>query len=148
MSMTRKVLKLGHGIFPYAELSQKGISRYEVLRAVVEFFNDFWDDVYCLSRIGLLRSPRVQLWSETWANRAWMTGIIMDLHVLMHKRAKMAKKLNDIDARFLEVPGVKVTGDLNVTDQKARAEAFWIDVSILKLLADFGFCGMIFENRC
>ena len=140
MSMTRKVIKLGHGIHPYHELSQKGITKYEIVRAIVEFINDFWDDVYCLSRIGFLKSPKVEHLSEIWANRAWMAGIIMDLQVLMQKRAKMAEKLKDVQGRFLTVPG---SAENDVATQKLHTEAFWIEVSILKLLADFGFCGTI-----
>src|SRR5271169_6857633 len=79
MSMTRKVLKLGHGIFPYNELIFNGCAtKHDLFRVIVEFMNDFWDDVYCLSRIGLLRSARLQNWSEIWANRAWMMSILID----------------------------------------------------------------------
>jgi hypothetical protein len=140
MSMTRKVLKLGHGVFPYYECTQMGIGRYELVRAVVEFINDFWDDVYCLSRIGFLRSAKVQYLSEIWANRAWMTGIVMDLHVLMEKRTKMMKKIKDSQGRFLNVPGM---AEKDMASQKLGIEAFWIDISILKLLADLGFCGIL-----
>ena len=140
MSMTRKVLKLGHGILPYGELKRKGLRGYDLIRAVVEFLNDFWDDVYCLSRIGLLRGPRLQLWSETWANRAWMMGIIMDLQVLMQKRTKLATRSKNVPGLFLSVPGLQEKADNDLSLEKLRAEVFWIDVSILKLLADLAFC--------
>ena len=64
----------------------------------------------------------------------------MDLQVLMQKRAKMAEKLKDVQGRFLTVPG---SAENDVATQKLHTEAFWIEVSILKLLADFGFCGTI-----
>jgi Peroxisomal biogenesis factor 11 (PEX11) len=138
MSMTRKVIKLGHGIFPYMELTKGGLRTFMVVRALVEFLNDFWDDVYCLSRIGLLRSPKVQRWSENWANRSWLTGIIMDIYVLMQKRKATALKLEGSKEKHLEIAleGERVNG------RKILAvESYWIDVSIAKLLADFGFCG-------
>ena len=111
-----------------------------VVRALVEILNDFWDDVYCLSRIGLLRSKRVQMWSEDWANRAWMTGIIMDLYVLFRRREGVGANLRGIRSqeKFLDVE----TEERKIALEKMRVEAYWIDVSIVKLLADFGFCGL------
>jgi hypothetical protein len=140
MSMTRKVLKLGHGVFPYWELTQGRLKPFVVVRALVEILNDFWDDVYCLSRIGLLRSKRVQMWSEDWANRAWMTGIIMDLYVLFRRREGVGANLRGIRSqeKFLDVE----TEERKIALEKMRVEAYWIDVSIVKLLADFGFCGL------
>ena len=91
MSMTRKVIKLGHGIFPYVELANGGLQTFVWVRAMVEIVNDFWDDVYCLSKIGFLRSPKLQRWSEIWANRAWMTGIIMDVYVLIQRRSALLR---------------------------------------------------------
>ena len=143
MSMTRKVIKLGHGIFPYVELTNGGLGTFALVRALVEILNDFWDDVYCLSRIGLLRSPKVQRWSETWANRAWMTGIIMDLYVLMQKRSVMLVKLGT--ARNKKYLDVRSGADDHVIREKLSVEAYWIDVSIAKLLADLGFCGASFN---
>jgi hypothetical protein len=134
MSMTRKVLKLGHGVFPSAEL-KTGVKGVDLLRAWIEIVNDFWDDVYCLSRIGLLRSKKVEGWSEIWANRAWMMGIIMDLQVLLQRKTAMAEKLRREEKQVLQVGGVKVD-----SREKLRVEAFWINVSILKLMVDFGFC--------
>ena len=152
MSMTRKVIKLGHGIFPYVELTKGGLQTFALVHALVEMLNDFWDDVYCLSRIGLLRSPKVQRWSETWANRAWMTGIIMDLYVLMERRSAMRVKLETTRSKkYLDVGS---GGDEHVVQEKLSVEAYWIDVSIAKLLADLGFCGPSFNyltdysNRC
>jgi len=139
MSMTRKVLKLGHAIFPYLELTQERIPKLVLIRAVVEIINDFWDDVYCLSRIGLLRSQRLQTVSEVWANRAWMMGIIMDLHVLMERRSTMTKKLGAVDEKKLLAVGVLENQEQQMR-RKLLTEAYWIDISIVKLLADFGFC--------
>jgi hypothetical protein len=145
MSMTRKVLKLGHGVFPYSELTG-GVKGLILLRAIVEIVNDFWDDVYCLSRIGLLKSKRLEGWSEIWANRAWMMGIIMDLQVLLQRKSAMASKLKvEREKKYLEVGGMKDGRG------KLRVEAFWIDLSILKLLMDFGFCCIflvIEESNC
>ena len=139
MSMTRKVLKLGHGVFPYLELTQGRIPKFVLIRAIVEIINDFWDDVYCLSRIGLLRSKRLQEVSEIWANRAWMMGIIMDFHVMMGRKSTMAKKLKAADENELLGVGVLETPEQNMK-RVLQSEAYWIDVSIWKLLADLGFC--------
>jgi Peroxisomal biogenesis factor 11 (PEX11) len=146
MSMTRKVLKLGHGIFPYSELTKGGLNRVSLIRAILEIINDFWDDVYCLTRIGLLQSARLQKVSEDWANRAWMTGIIMDLLVLMQRREHMKKTLATTNQKkYLEV-GISVLEPDDPTNvrEQLRVEAYWIDISILKLFADFGFCGWCF----
>ena len=143
MSMTRKVIKLGHGIFPYVELTKGELRTFALVRAWVEILNDFWDDVYCLSRIGLLRSPKVQRWSEAWANRAWMTGIIMDLYVLIQRRSAMQVKLGTAqNKKYLDVGS---GADDRVVREKLSVEAYWIDVSIAKLLADLGFCGAFFQ---
>jgi hypothetical protein len=139
MSMTRKVLKLGHGVFPYSELTG-GVKGIVLLRAIVEIVNDFWDDVYCLSRIGLLKSKRMEGWSEIWANRAWMMGIIMDLQVLLQRNSAMAAKMKVEREKYLKV------GEIKDGRGKLRVEAFWIDVSILKLLMDFGFCCISLER--
>jgi Peroxisomal biogenesis factor 11 (PEX11) len=139
MSMTRKVLKLGHGVFPFQELTQGPISKTVFVRAVVEFMNDFWDDVYCLSRIGFLRSKRLQDVSEIWANRAWMMGIMMDLHVLMERRSAMARKLKEADEKKSLGIGVLENQEQKMK-RKLLTDAYWIDVSTVKLLADLGFC--------
>ena|SRR5436305_10657402 len=140
LSMTRKVIKLGHGIFPYIELRKGGLGTLTLIREFVEFLNDFWDDVYCLSRIGFLRNAKIQHWSETWANRAWMTGIIMDLHVLLERKKVMRMKLKTVKETkiYLEV-GSPQDDDIMVRE-KLKNEAYWIDVSIAKLLADLSFC--------
>src|SRR5271169_3473072 len=129
MSMTRKVIKLGHGIFPYVELTKGGLQTFGLVRAIVEFLNDFWDDVYCLSRIGFLRSPKLQRWSETWANRAWMMGIIMDLYVLKQKREVTKMKLETVpEKRFLDVKGPSLEEDRVKARENLSIEAYWIDV--------------------
>ena len=142
MSMTRKVLKLGHGIFPYCEITREQLTALALFRAIVEFVNDFWDDVYCLSRVGVLQSARLKMVSEEWANRFWMTGIIMDLYVLMKKRKVLAAKLGLPEARNSLSPDVQVFGpdEHEKGQEKLKTDLYWIDVSILKLLADFGFC--------
>jgi hypothetical protein len=139
MSLTRKVLKLGHGVFPYSELMKGRLKTLAVVRATVEIMNDFWDDVYCLSRIGFLRSKKLQKWAEDWANRAWMTGILMDLYVLFGRRESVSANLRGMRNRekYLNVETEERKSDL----EKMRVEAYWIDVSIVKLFADFGFCG-------
>jgi len=138
--MTRKVIKLGHGIFPYMELSDGGLGTFALIRAIVEFKNDFWDDVYCLSRIGFLKSPKLQRVSEDWANRSWMTGIVMDLLLLWGKRRAIKVKLDSsLKKGFLGVPS---GGDDHALMRKLLSEAYWIDVSIVKLLMDLGFCGL------
>lgn len=144
MSMTRKVLKLGHGIYPYSELVRERLETFALIRAIVEFVNDFWDDVYCLSRIGFLRGARLQKVSEDWANRAWMTGIVMDLYVLMQRRRVMALKLNSgEEKKHLDVSiSLVAPGEPVNVRNKLKLEAYWLDVSIAKLLADFGFCGI------
>ena len=140
MSMTRKVIKLGHGIYPYVELTKGGLRTFALVREIVEILNDFWDDVYCLSRIGFLRSRKLQQLSEAWANRAWMIGIIMDLYVLMQKRNVVKAKLETAPKTFLEVGGATSEKDQAISQKKLSTEAYWIDVSTVKLLADLGFC--------
>ena len=148
MSMTRKVLKLGHGIIPYCELTKGHLKLFALVREVVEFINDFWDDVYCLSRIGVLKSPRVQRISEEWANRAWMIGIIMDLHVLLKRRKATREALTVNDGTYFSAGLLlpQQPQESEKTRKKLLGEAYWIDVSILKLLADFGFCGLSLVN--
>lgn len=147
MSLTRKVIKLGHGIFPYIELRKGPLRTLVLVRAVVEFLNDFWDDVYCLSRIGFLKSPKIQRWSETWANRAWMMGIIMDLHAIMQRRKVMKVKLaTPTEKKLLDVGGSIHDEDRLKEQKRLAVEAYWIDVSIVKLLADLAFCCFILFN--
>jgi len=140
MSMTRKVIKLGHGIYPYLELGQK-LETLARIRAWIEFVNDFWDDVYCLSRIGVIRNAAIQRLSEDWANRAWMLGILMDLHALLEKRATLRQStVPAVHGASLKVQ--LQVNDVQKTGVNLQTELFWLDVSIAKLLADFGFCGM------
>ena len=122
------------------ELSKGGLSTFDLIRAIVELKNDFWDDVYCLSRIGFLKSPRLQRVSEDWANRSWMTSILMDLLVLWKKRHAIKVKLNSsFEKGFLEIPS---GGDDRAPVRNMLTEAYWIDISIVKLLMDLGFCGL------
>jgi hypothetical protein len=140
--MTRKVIKLGHGVFPYMVLSKGGLGTFALIREIVEFINDFWDDVYCLSRIGIFKSPRLERVSEDWANRSWMTGTLMDLWVMWGRRRALKVKLdsNSLEKRFLEVSSESEGRAL--ARKKLLAEAYWIDVSIVKLFMDLGFCGL------
>ena len=147
MSMTRKVIKLGHGVFPYLEFTQGRIPNFALIRAIVEFINDFWDDVYCLSRIGLLRGKKLQEVSEIWANRAWMLGIIMDLQVLMGRKSAMAKKLNAVDKKKLLAVGVLENQEQKMK-RELQTESYWIDISIVKLLTDLGFCCISHLQTC
>jgi hypothetical protein len=107
----------------------------------VEILNDFWDDVYCLSKIGFLRSAKVQRWSETWANRAWMTGIVIDLLGLLERRTGIMQAAQE--NKNLEV-GVLVLKreERESIRERVRVDAYWNDMSIIKLFADFGFCGI------
>jgi hypothetical protein len=68
-----------------------------------------------------------------------MMGIIMDLHVLMGRRSAMTKKLSAVDEKKLLAVGVLENQEQQMR-RKLLTEAYWIDISIVKLLADFGFC--------
>lgn len=144
MSMTRKVIKLGHGIYPYMVLTKPNLSTFEVIREIVEFINDFWDDVYCVSRIGTLRSARLERLSEDWANRSWMTGVIMDLYLLFQRRRVITAKLKETEEKKHLKVELTVLGadEISRIREKIKNDAYWTDVSIAKLLADFGFCGL------
>ena len=71
-----------------------------------------------------------------------MMGIIMDLRVLMERRSTMAKKLKEADEKKLLGVGILENQEQKMK-RKLLTDAYWIDVSIVKLLADLGFCCII-----
>jgi hypothetical protein len=70
-----------------------------------------------------------------------MTGIVIDLLGLLKKRTAMKQAAEE--NKNLEV-GVLVlkTDDREIVREKMRVDAYWNDMSIIKLFADLGFCGI------
>jgi len=70
-----------------------------------------------------------------------MTGIVIDLLGLLKRRTAI-KQATD-ENKNLEV-GVLVlkTDDREIVREKMRVDAYWNDMSIIKLFADLGFCAI------
>lgn len=113
-SITRKILRLGHGIGPLRELAAGPSSVFESLVLVNAIINDFADDIYCIFKMGLV-GPRLGKRAEELAYYCWFIGILVDL------------QSNFATLRRLE-------------KQNDKEKAFMTKVSIVKLLMDGVFC--------
>ncbi|CAG8517076.1 13542_t:CDS:2 [Funneliformis mosseae] len=99
-SNTRKIIRLAHFLEPYADFKEYVAGarnlphtalRYEhavntlgFINSIVGFFNDIFDDLYCLGKVGIL-DKSVAKRSEPIALKLWFVNIILDIHELIFR---------------------------------------------------------------
>ena len=119
-STFRKIIRLGNEANALDALMYSAArNHYDLARALLELINALCDDLYCLARIGLFSSD-VRDWSDTWCNRIWFVSILADLQKALRERPAEGEKQQQYAA--------------------TKQQLFWMDISIVKLLADLGFC--------
>jgi hypothetical protein len=151
LSTTRKVIRLGHWMESIQELiewykerpkASSHIRRWllDSLPPLVAFFNDIFDDIYCLCRIKCLPKP-LEGPAERYANWCWFTSTLIDLY----SNAKSQWKIQaDIRAqRQLLKSGSIQSDEQEIIKTKLATlqdKAYWLRVTGGKLLCDLGFC--------
>ena len=138
-SLTRKILRLGHCLEPFADSVQiLKDSNYNdtaqilaPLNAVLSFINDLVDDGICLSKIGVVDKS----WTSRltpYSDRLWYSTIFIDVHAnLMGMQELLAKKEAEKSAELR----IQISNKI-----------FMQQLSLVKLLADFTFCSVdVFE---
>jgi hypothetical protein len=119
LSMTRKILRLGHVLHPLRSLlkEQEPINQFSHLIGIA---NDISDDLICLSKLSLVPKS-VGEYCGPLSDRLWFCSILLDLQELL---SYYHRKKQDM------------------TDQ----ETFMVMVNVTKLLADLVFCSFdVFE---
>jgi hypothetical protein len=104
------MLRLGHWLEPLHALSTRPKTQLELLNTVLGLLNDVSDDVYCLSKIGLIDGVYGKI-AEPWSNRLWMSTILLDMQELVHQHS--------------------------ITKGEER---YWIRIILTKLFGDLMFC--------
>ncbi|GFZ45950.1 hypothetical protein JCM24511_03683 [Saitozyma sp. JCM 24511] len=134
LSLTRKCLLLLNPLHPLSHLlSSEPTSAPKMLRHLIDLASALSDDVFCLSRLGLV-SRRTGKWADKWANRLWLLTTLMALYTL-HVRT--------IPSLRRRLPSDAATGGTIVhpsrperESRKALSDAEWTN---RKLLADLVF---------
>ena len=142
-STFRKIIKLGDSItawsslkytYKNASLTSRKLWNLIFLNELVEFLNALFDDIECLGKIGLL-SKRWEFLGGKYADRAWFVAIILDLNKNFAEKQKLMSKMQYTEQSENE----KI---------KDHEQMKWVNFSIIKLLADFGFCSIdVFELK-
>ncbi|KAI9179455.1 hypothetical protein H9P43_004778 [Blastocladiella emersonii ATCC 22665] len=175
-SLTRRVLRLGHCVEPYAEVRDQVaggwapanrsvhaqflhlLSWYNPVASVV---NDVVDDIICLAKIGALDKS----WSkrlDTTSTRLWFSTILIDVYENYRGQAKLVadvvRRERDLAALHASsaspVAAAAVSkGEREVAIETAhkglaaaKQKLFMQRVSFFKLLADFTFCWVDFRE--
>ncbi|KAJ9117705.1 hypothetical protein QFC24_006419 [Naganishia onofrii] len=86
LSLARKCLRLFGPIPPFNQLVQADpLPPSTFYNCVLAFLTACADDMYCLSKLGLI-SKRRGLWADKWANRFWLLKSVSELLKLHFKR--------------------------------------------------------------
>ncbi|CAG8563681.1 4096_t:CDS:10 [Ambispora gerdemannii] len=145
-STTRKILRLAHFIEPYNELRDyiTGDYKYPVdkieiliyyigfLNSIVGLLNDFFDDLYCLGKIGVL-SKTIEKRAEPIAIRFWFFTILLDVNDCLLKVWLLNAKMRKVKDRCNEEEW-----------KKLEEKKYWLKYNLVKFLMDLGFCGYDF----
>lgn len=116
-SMFRKIIKLGEWLGPVEDLvtSKHPLTSLSYQAEVMEVINTIGDDIYCLSKIGVVRGKRLGRNGELMANWGWYGAIFINIKV-------------GIETYNLAIKG-------------GNAEAIWdAKLTLFKLANDFIFC--------
>ncbi|KAK9712656.1 hypothetical protein K7432_007005 [Basidiobolus ranarum] len=144
-SSTRKILRLGNFLEPcdtvqeflsgsYKNFSimtrnQKLSHLYSSCKAALEVVNCISDDIFCLSKIGLVPKSWGKK-SEPLSTKLWFVAIWLDLHELVQDRLDLQRQIH--------------TESHTMDKAKLQDKVYWNNVSITKLLGDLVFCGYDF----
>ncbi|WVR05471.1 hypothetical protein IAU60_002487 [Kwoniella sp. DSM 27419] len=119
LSLTRKCLLLLGPLHPLTELmSPEPMSPRTLVSHLIDLFSALSDDVFCLSKLGLV-GRRTGALADKWANRFWLLTTVMGLYKLHLKT----------------IPKI-VHSHNGVADRGKLSEAKWTN---RKLLADLAF---------
>ncbi|RXK37408.1 hypothetical protein M231_05308 [Tremella mesenterica] len=108
LSLTRKCLLLLNPLHPIADLlSPQPMSPRDMFLHLFDLFSALSDDVYCLSRLGLVNKRKGKV-ADRWANRFWFLTTLMSLytlhlrtipHILISRRTEQNEK-RMVEARW------------------------------------------------
>ncbi|CAG8648370.1 7533_t:CDS:2, partial [Ambispora leptoticha] len=145
-STTRKILRLAHFIEPYNELRdyitgaytypadkiEKLIYYIGFLNSMIGLLNDFFDDLYCLGKIGVL-SKGIEKRAEPIAIRFWFFTILLDVNDCLLKIWLLNTKMRKVKDKCSKEEW-----------NKLEEKKYWLKYNLMKFLADLGFCGYDF----
>jgi len=144
-SNTRKIIRLAHFLEPYTDFKEyvtgarnlppialpyeNVVDTLGFINSIIGIFNDIFDDLYCLGKIGIL-DKSVAKRAEPIAIKLWFINIILDIHEIIFRIWLLNEKIKQ--------PKEKLTkSDL----EKLKDRKYWLCISLAKLTMDFGFCG-------
>lgn len=92
-SMFRKIIKLGEWLGPVEDLitSKNATTSLKYQAEVLEVINTIGDDIYCLSKIGVVRGKRLGRNGELMANWGWYGAILINIKVAVETYRLAAK---------------------------------------------------------
>jgi hypothetical protein len=139
LSTTRKLIRLGHCLEPFADsiqiLKDKNFNttdqKLAPLNAALSFTNDIVDDMICLAKIGVIDKS----WGSKLtplSDRLWYSTIFIDVHANLSATRELVQKR---DAERSTELKLQISHKIDMQY-----------VSLVKLLADFVFCSVdVFE---
>ncbi|CAG8657126.1 9444_t:CDS:2, partial [Funneliformis caledonium] len=144
-SNTRKIIRLAHFLEPYADFKEyvagarnlphtalpyeHAVNTLGFINSIVGFFNDIFDDLYCLGKVGIL-DKSVAKRSEPIALKLWFVNIILDIHELIFRIWSLNEKTKKSKEKLSE-------NEL----EKLKDRKYWLYISLVKFIMDFCFCG-------
>ncbi|KAG9286646.1 hypothetical protein G9A89_012196 [Geosiphon pyriformis] len=145
-STTRKIFRLAHFLEPYTEfrdyvtganaypydVAERLIYYIGFINSIVGMLNDFFDDVYCLGKIGVFNKG-VAKKAEPIAIRFWFFNILLDINNCLIK-------IWLVNAAMRNVKGKGTEEEL----KKLKGKRYWLIYNLAKFSADLGFCGYDF----
>ena len=138
-SITRKLLRLGHCLEPFAESLQIAKERnfgtidqkLAPLNVALSFANDIVDDLICLAKIGVIDKSWGSKLTPS-SDRLWYSTIFIDIHSNLTGTLELIKKRDGERSAELK----------SQISHKVDMQY----VSLVKLIADFVFCSVdVFE---
>nr|CAG8516059.1 15028_t:CDS:2 [Entrophospora candida]CAG8648266.1 13001_t:CDS:2 [Entrophospora candida] len=160
-SNTRKIIRLAHFLEPYSEfkeyifgakkalpppetpLHKKSVYYLGFLNTIFGIFNDIFDDLYCLGKIGIL-DKSVAVRAEPIAIRLWFFGIMLDINDIIYRIRLTNQEINNINIE--KSANVEKIKNNNLELKLLKDKKFMLYNNLIKLFADFIFCeitGMI-----
>lgn len=129
-STTRKIIRLGHVIEPYAAFTElcsskhvlpsnsvdESLHRLAILNSIIGMVQDISDDLYCLCKIGVLRSKRISDGSEVVSAYLWLVGIWLDLHENWWAKRRVRQRLSELVRQSKQT--VQAVSQAGVLDEK------------------------------
>ncbi|WWD16240.1 hypothetical protein CI109_100666 [Kwoniella shandongensis] len=135
LSLTRKCLLLLNPLHPLTDLlSPHPMSARTLLSHLIDLISAISDDVYCLSRLGLVGKKTGGI-ADRWSNRFWFLTTIMGLYKIHFKtipRLRSSYSLTTTTSQTLEKRRTELS-EAEWTNRKLLADLLFVSYDVFEL---------------